>query len=235
MTEPIEKHKVVDPMVIDLIKTVQHLTDKVSQLETAIDKINANTSKNTRGHSSLTKGNNIVARLNENDNSLPSMNMESFIDFLTQMQYEVENIMSKKNIDIVAEFVANGCTKLRIRHNQSQGMALPIASFTECPNMLFIFETEWRICTPTLFSQLLRRFHLCIMTQCERWREKHVGPPRPLYAVTSNVPAPARDPLAIAKDQKISAKIYSLNISSARFITWTKKIVCEATVINENS
>lgn len=235
MTEPIEKHKVVDPMVIELIKTVQCLTDKVSQLETAIDKINANTTQNTRCHSSSTKGKNIVARLNENNNSLPSMNMESFIDFFTQMPYEVENIMSKTNIDIVADFVANGCTKLRIRYNQSQGMTLPIASFTECPNMLFMFDTEWQICTPTLFSQLLRRFHLCIMRQCERWREKHVGPPRPLYAVTSNVPAPARDPRAIAKDQKISAKIYSLNISSARLISRTKKIVCAATVINENS
>ena len=72
-------------MVIDLIKTVKCLTDKVSQLETAIDKINANTTRNTKGRSSSTKGNNIVARLNESDNSLPSMNIESFIEFLAQM------------------------------------------------------------------------------------------------------------------------------------------------------
>ena len=234
MTDSIEKYKVVDPMVIDLIKTVKCLTDKVSQLETAIDKINANTTRNTKGRSSSTKGNNIVARLNESDNSLPCMNIESFIEFLAQMSYDVENIMSKKNIDIVADFVSNGCTKIRIRHNQHQGVVLPIVSFTECPTMLFIFDAEWKTCTPTLFSQLLRRIHLCIMTQCKRWREKNVGPARPMYLTTPNVPTPARDPRAIAKDQKISAKIYSLNISSARFISHTKNIVCAATLVNDN-
>jgi len=233
MTDPVEKHKIVDPMVIELLKTVQCLTDKVSQLETAIDKINANIKRDTKGRSSSRKGESIVTRLNESDNSLPAMNLDSFIDFLTQMSYDAENIMSKKNIDIIADFVSNGCTKLRNRHTRCQDIILPIASFTECPTMLFMFDTEWRICTPALFSQVLRRFHLCIMSQCERWREKNVGPPRPLHMVTSNVSAPARDPRAIAKDQKISTKIYSLNISSTRFISHTKSLICTATVINE--
>ena len=51
MTEPVGKQKVVDPIVIDLLKAVQRLTDKVSQLETAVAKINADTTRNTRGHS----------------------------------------------------------------------------------------------------------------------------------------------------------------------------------------
>ena len=230
MTEPVGKQKVVDPIVIDLLKAVQRLTDKVSQLETVVAKINADATRNTRGHSSSTKGATIVARLNESDGSLPLMNMDAFIDFLTQMPYEVENILSDKPVDVVAHLVTNGCKKLRTRHNDREGMVLPITSFTECPNMLFIFDTEWRICLPALFSQIIRRFHLCLVTQCDRWREKNVGPPRPLCVVTSDTPRPARDPRAMAKHQKISAKIYSLNMSSARFISRTKNLVCTATV-----
>lgn len=230
MTEPVGKQKVVDPMVIDLLNTVQRLTDKVSQLESVVAKINADSTRNTRGRSSSTKGATIVTRLNEGDGSLPSMNMDAFIDFLTQMPYEVENILSRKPIDVVADLVTNGCKKLRTR----KGMVLPIASFPDCPNMLFIFETEWRICIPALFSQIIRRFHLCLVIQCERWREKNVGPPRPLCVVTSDTPPPARDPRAMAKHQKISAKIYSLNLSSVRFISRTKSLVCAATVAKDN-
>ena len=173
----------------------------------------------------------IIERLNADNNSLPSMNMESFIDFLTQMSYDVENILSKKPVDIVGDFVAYGCNKIRNQPNQCKGISLPVVSFPECPTILFIFETEWQIVTPALFSQLLRRFHVCIMTQCEKWREKNVGPPRPLNAVMSNMPAPERDARAIAKDHKISSKIYSLNLSSARFISRTKSLICATTII----
>jgi len=235
MTEPVGKQTVVDPIVTDLLKAVQRLTDKVSQLETAVAKINADTTRNTRGHSSSTKGATIVTRLNEGDGSLPSMNMDAFIDFLTQMPYEVENILSKKSIDAIADLVTIGCKKLRARHHDQDGIVLPIASFTECPTMLFIFDTEWRICIPSLFSQVIRRFHVCIIKQCERWREKNVGPPRPLCVVTSDTPPPPRDPCAMAKHQKISAKIYSLNLSSARVISRTKTLVCVASVIKDNS
>jgi hypothetical protein len=231
-TEPQNTH---DPRVTDLLKVVQHLTHKVSQLELALTKINADTNRTARGRASSTKGNDIVTRLNEGDGSLPSMNMDAFIDFLTHMPYEVESIISKKSTDVIADLVSDGCQKIHTRQKHREGMALPIASFADCPSMLFIFDDDkWQICSPALFSRFTVRFHVCVMMQCDRWRNKNVGPPRPLRVVAGDTKMPARDPCAVAKHHKISTKIYSLNLSSTRLMARTKSLVCAAAAVEDN-
>lgn len=224
-----------DPRVTDLLKVVQQLTNKVSQLELALGKINTSANRTVRGHTSSTKRNDIVSRLNEGDGSLPSMNMDAFMEFLAHMPCEVESVISKKSAEVLADLVSYGCQQIRARQKHCVGMALPIASFADCPHTLFVFDDgEWQICSPVLFSRFAVRVHQCVMAQCDRWREKNVGPPRPLCVVTGDVKMPARDPRAMAKYQKISTKIYSLDLSSERLMARTKSLVCAATAVEDN-
>jgi hypothetical protein len=223
-----------DPRVTDLLKVVQQLTSKVSQLEAALDKINTGTNRTARGRTSSTKRNDIVSRLNDGDKSLPSMNMDAFMEFLTHMPCEIECVISKKSAEVIADLVADGCQKIRTRQKHCVGMALPIASFVDCPHTLFVFDDgEWRVCSPILFSRFAVRAHRCVVAQCDRWREKNVGPPRPLCVVAGEAEMPARDPRVMATYQKISTKIYSLNLSSERLMTRTKSLVCAATAVED--
>ena len=192
---------------------------------------------------------------------VPSMNIDTFIAYLANMPCDVERVVDKNSAEVIADLVADGFRHLLSKHQQQeQGFVAPIASFTDHPGALYMFGhgdlkpntdksnaeesvAKWRLCTPDMFSRFASRVHACVGIQCNRWREKNVGPPRPLFEsmVNSNGTENSekiggegngggrrepRDPRTMAKYQKISVKIYSINLDSVGLMAKTKKLLC---------
>ena len=192
---------------------------------------------------------------------VPSMNIDTFIAYLANMPCDVERVVDKNSAEVIVDLVADGLRHLLSKHQQQeQGFVAPIASFTDHPGALYMFGhgdlksntdksnaeesvAKWRLCTPDMFSRFVSRVHACVGIQCNRWREKNVGPPRPLFEsmVNSNGTENSekiggegkgggrrepRDPRTMAKYQKISVKIYSINLDSVGLMARTKKLLC---------
>ena len=200
---------------------------------------------------------------------VPSMNIDTFIAYLANMPCDVERVVDKNSAEVIADLVADGLRHLLSKHRQQeQGFVAPIASFTDHPGALYMFGhsnptsntdksnveesvAKWRLCTPDMFSRFVSRVHACVGIQCNRWREKNVGPPRPLFEsmVNSNGTENSekiegegkgggrepRDPRTMAKYQKISVKIYSINLDSVGLMARTKKLLCGRLLCNERT
>lgn len=238
--------------VSQLRDIVQQLSSKVEQLEAAITSITTGSGNRARSNTSSHPRSSTLANLARlNDETLPSMNMDAFLNYLTCMPYDVENVVDKKSAEVLAEIVINGHRSLCAQHsNNSTKFIAPIASVSvnNSTGTLCLFdstESKWIICTPEMFSLFARRVHACVVTQYNHWREKNMGPPRPRYTTTTSSattspgssdgsepePNPVRDPRIMAKNHKITAKIYSLNLGSAGLMARTKKLVGAACVL----
>lgn len=239
-----------------LVSIVQHLANKVDYLEKQLEKTNLNISANRRWTSSssstTTTGSrkqSVLMRLNGLSDSsseggargvvVPSMNIDTFITYLANMPCDMERVVDKNSAEVIADMVSAGFHHLLIKQQQ-KGFVAPIASFTDHPGALYMFgsneesppTSNWTVCTPDMFSRFAARVHACVVIQCNRWREKNVGPPRPLFESETNsngtekIGREPRDPQIMAKYQKMSVKIYSINLDSVGLMTRTKKLVC---------
>jgi len=233
----------------------------ISTIRQGTTSINTNNTMESRKKCMLTRLNGILIDSSEGDGRregtvVPSMNIDTFIAYLANMPCDVERVVDKNSAEVIADLVADGFRHLLIKHQQQQqGFVAPIASFTDHPGALYMFGhgdtksnndksnaeesvAKWRLCTPDMFSRLASRIHACVGIQCNRWREKNVGPPRPLFESIANSNGSGnsekigeggrepRDPRTMAKYQKISVKIYSINLDSAGLMTRTKKLLC---------
>jgi len=230
-----------------LFDVVQQLVSKVARLEDDMERVTAGLAQATAGLAQATAGttgrsrdggsrkHGVLARLNGlgNEGVTPSMSMKPFLEYLARMPCDAESVTTKTSAEVLADLVTDGIRNLR---KQQPGFVPPLTSVPECPGVLFLFGDapvsgptaigEWSICSPVAFSQFTARVHACVVIQCNRWREKNVGPPRPLYSESNPVPNPVRDPRAMAKHHNIITKIYSLNLSSGGLMSRTKKLVC---------
>ena len=238
-------HDTDEAVSVSQLKDIVHqLSSKVEQLEAAITSITTGTRNRARSNASSHPRSSTLANLARlNDETLPSMNMDAFLNYLTCMPYDVENVVDKKSAEVLAEIVINGHQSLCAQHStKSTKFIAPIASVSvnNSTGTLCLFdstESKWIICTPDMFSLFARRVHACVVTQYNHWRKKNMGPPRPRYTTTTSSsssdglepePNPVRDPRIMAKNHKITAKIYSLNLGSAGLMARTKKLVSAA-------
>lgn len=218
--------------ISNLSKIVHQLSRKVDQLEAAL----ASTT-NRPGTSSRTRSSALATLTRINDNVVPSMNMNAFLAYLANMPCDVESVVNKNSAEVIADIVIDGHRTLCAQYSaKSAQFIAPITnvSVNDSPNTLCLFDStvsKWIVCTPEAFSKFATHVHACVVIQCNRWSEKNVGPPRTFYTATSDSPekpTPVRDPLAMAKHQKISTKIYSLNLGSIGLMSRTKKLVAGA-------
>lgn len=223
--------------ITKLTNIVRQLAHKVQQLETIIDSTSHTTKSYTQPR---TRSHTISTLAHMNDNVVPSMNMNAFIDYLANMPCDAENVIHKKSAEVIADLIIDGYRNLCAQHSDKSNSFIPPilnVSNNDEQNTLCMFDTNgstWIVCTHEHFSQITQRVHSCVVIQCNRWREKHVGPPRSFYSNTSDAPKEPileRDPRAMAKHQKISTKIYSINLKSTGLITRTKKIVATTVLL----
>jgi hypothetical protein len=203
---------------------VHQLSRKVDQLEAAI----------ATGHSSRSRSSTLTTLARINNDVIPSMNMNAFITYLANMPCDAESVANKNSAEVLADLVIDGHRNLCAQYSaKSTKFIAPIATISgnDSRSTMYLFDStdsKWIVCTPEAFSRFATRIHSCIVIQCSRWSEKNVGPPRPLYTATNDSPeepTPVRDPRAMAKHQKISTKIYSINLGSKGLMTRTKKLV----------
>jgi hypothetical protein len=223
--------------VSKLSDIVHQLSRKVEQLEAALASA---TTMNRTGSSSRTRSSTLATLTRLNDDVLPSMNMDAFLAYLASMPCDVESVVDKKSSEIIADLVIDGYRNLCAQYSaklansaNSTKFIPPIAnvSISDSQNTLCLFdstESKWIVCTPIIFSKFAARAYACIVNQCNRWREKNMGPPRSFYAATHGAPEEPRqerDPLIVAKHHKMLTKTCSINLGSTGLMARTKKLV----------
>jgi len=222
--------------------TVSQLSDIVHQLSSKVEKLEAalaaatataRTGTSLRPRSSTLA---ILARMN--DEVLPSMNMDAFLAYLARMPCDAECVVNKNSAEVLADLVIDGRRSLCAQYSAKSTVFIPPianvsindSSKTTCMCIFDSTESKWITCTADMFSIFARRVHSCVVAQCDRWREKNVGPPLSFYC-DAEPPKTVRDPRAMAMHQKITAKIYSLNLGSVGLMARTKKLVGGACVL----
>ena len=215
-----------------LSNIVHQLSRKVEKLEAALESVTTRTGASLRPRTSTLE---TLARMN--NDVIPSMNMNAFLAHLANMPCDAESVVTKNSAEVIADLVIDGHRNLCTQYSaKSAKFIAPIAnvSVNDSQTTMYLFDTtdsKWIICTPDAFSRFATCVHSCVVIQCNRWREKNVGPPRTFYTATSQSPEepnPERDPRAMAKHQKITTKIYSLNLGSKGLMARTKKLVGSA-------
>jgi hypothetical protein len=229
-------------VITRLIDTVLQLSRKVEQLETTLASVTT-IYKTKHGHSTRINTTALSMLQLLNNDVVPSMNMDAFMAFLANMPCDAESVVDKKSAEVIADLVVDGYRNLCAQYSAKSTQFIPPiinVSMEGTNKVLFIFDNAnggtWVICSMELFSQFVKRVHACVVIQCNRWREKNVGPPRPFYTDTIeslDEPYPERDPHAMAKHQKISEKIYSLNLDSNGLLTRIKKIIGKTLILEK--
>lgn len=225
-----------------LTDIIFQLSRKVEQLENTIASITT-TSKTKNGTSTRIRHTTLSILQLMNNDVIPSMNMDAFLAHLTHMPCDAETVVHKNSAEVIADLVLDGYRNLCAQYSAKSCQFIPPivnVSLEGSHKTLLIFDStnggKWNVCSMELFSQFVKRTHTCIVIQCNRWREKNVGPPRPFYTDTTesqNDPYPERDTHAMAKHQKISEKIYSLNLDSNGLLTRIKKIIGKTLILEK--
>jgi len=215
-----------------LSELVRQLTYKVEKLESALNAIS--TAPRTKPY---TRTSTIAILERMNNEVLPSMSMDAFVSYLGRMPCDAECVVDKNSAEVLADLVIDGQRNLCAQYSAKSDEFIPPivnVSVDNSSKTMCIFDSatsKWITCSTDMFSIFARRIHSCVVAHCERWREKNMGPPIPLFSDT-DTQKPVRDPRAMAMHQKITTKVYSLSLGSSGLMARTKKLVGGACVLH---
>ena len=219
------------PTTKQLLEVIQNMAKKINKLEENVEKLSKRISFKATKKS-------ILDTLNSRtSNIVPSMTLETFTSFLSKMKYNIigngngEDTMKGANIEqIMCDIFLKGYETLCERNTTS--LILPIVCFKEQPNIIYVYKNDmqWSICLPEMFSNLVARLHSCVVIHANKWRDENVKKINGIINTSNDTNALEINNIKTTINtknmeiyEKLSTRIYSVDIQSIGFVAKVKK------------